>query len=157
MTIAVAVCSMLGGGEQRLKAAATWVGAPAPYAKELANRVVKEHPDMLDVIFHMTPPDATENFAVAAYTAKEQGLKSGEDDISVMKTRKPTVEVQKDGVRIGVLVPLHDRSSKTIGTLGLMYPYKTGEDEKKFLQVSEQIRDGLAKQIPSRSSLFKIQ
>jgi hypothetical protein len=124
------------------------------YAQRLVTQVINTHPDMLDVIFHVTPPNSSDNVAIAAYTAKERGAKSGEDDLGVIATGKPLVEVQKDGVRIGVLLPLKDGAAHTIGALGLMYDYRAGQDEQEFLRRSEMLRDELAIRIPSRAALF---
>jgi hypothetical protein len=124
------------------------------YAQRLVTDVIKTQPDMLDVIFHVTPPNSSDNVAIAAYTAKERGAKSGDDDLGVIATGKPLVEVQKDGVRIGVLLPLKDGAGQIIGALGLMYDYHAGQDEQQFLQRSEMIRDQLAGRIPSRAALF---
>jgi hypothetical protein len=93
--------------------------------------------------------------AVAAYADKERGLKSGADDLGVIVTGKPLVEVQKDGVQIGVVLPLKDRGGETIGSFGLMYTYHAGEDEKVYLVRSEKIRDQIAKAVASRGALFK--
>jgi len=124
-------------------------------AQRLVSDLINTHPDMLDVIFHVTPANSSDNVAIAAYTAKERGEKSGDDDLAVMATGKPLVEVQKDGVRIGVLLPLKDRTGQTIGALGLMYAYHAGQDEKQFLQRSEMIRDQLAGRITSSTALFQ--
>jgi hypothetical protein len=117
--------------------------------------VVKSHPGMLDAIFHMTLPGEGDNMAVAAYADKERGLKSGADDLGVIVTGKPLVEVQKDGVQIGVVLPLKDRGGETIGAFGLMYTYHAGEDEKVYLVRSEKIRDQIAKAVASRGALFQ--
>jgi hypothetical protein len=124
------------------------------YAQRLVADVINTHPDMLDVIFHVTPPNSSDNVAIAAYTAKERGAKSGDDDLGVIATGKPLCEVQKDGVRIGVLLPLIDGAGQTIGALGLMYDYHAGQDEQHFLRRSEMIRDQLGSRIPSRAVLF---
>ena len=125
------------------------------YAQRLVTEVINTNPDMLDVIFHVTPPNSNDNVAIAAYTAKERGAKSGEDDVGVIATGKPIVEVQRDGGSIGVLLPLKDEAAQTVGALGLMYDYRAGQDEQEFLRRSEMIRDQLASRIPSRAALFK--
>lgn len=126
----------------------------AIYAQQLVERTVESQKDLLDVIFHVKPPTANQNYAIAAFTEKERGATSGADDMDVAATGKPVVEVQKDGVRIGVLLPLKSKEGKTIGTLGLVYKYIAGEDEHQFLLRSERIRNGLARQIPSLAHLF---
>jgi hypothetical protein len=153
--ISVLALLVILGGVQLLAAEQEPQPSNPIFAQRLVEKTIKAHRDMLDVIFHVTPPNSTDNIAIAAYTSKERGAKSGDDDLGVMKTGKPVVEVQKDGVRIGVLLPLKDRSGSTIGALGLMYTYHAGQKEKDFLQRSEKIRDGLAKQIASRDALFE--
>lgn len=137
-------------------AAAEANGTPVlyPKAQALAEGVVTANPDMLDVLLHVTPPGKTKNIVVAAHLTAANGEDSGDDDIGVMKSGKPLVEVQKDGVRIGVLVQMQDNHHHAIGALGLMYPYHQGDDQKAVLARSYKIRDDLARQIPSRSALF---
>jgi hypothetical protein len=125
------------------------------YAKTLVLEVIHRNPDMLDVIFHVTRPGASDNYAIAAYTKKEEGGKSGDDDMGVVKTGVPLVEVQKDGVRIGVLVQLKDKHRHAIGALGLMYVYHAGDDPKEYLRRSEKVRDNVAKKIPNVAALFE--
>ena len=125
------------------------------YAQQLVDRTIADNPKMLDVIFHVTKPHETQNYAIAAHTRHELGAKSGKDDLGVAATGNPLVEVQKDGVRIGVIVQLHDRSGKPIGALGLMYPYKKGQATVDFLTRSQVIRDQLANKIPSADVLFE--
>lgn len=144
---------ILAAGAQSVRAEQTYTHTIP--AQRLVESTVAENRDLLDVILHVTPPDSTENIAVAAYTAKERGGKSGKDDLGVMQTGKPLVEVQKDGVRIGVLVQLRDRKGHPIGALGVMYPFHAGEDQQAFLKRSEAIRDRMAKQIGSREALFQ--
>ncbi len=124
------------------------------YAQRLVDETIARNPEMLDVIFHVAKTPESQNYAIAAHTRHELGSKSGEDDLGVATTGKPLVEVQKDGVRIGVIVQLHDRAGKSIGALGLMYPYTTGENKTALLSRSEIIRDKLAKEIESIDALF---
>ncbi len=157
MRIVLKWCALLGTLTlaPRLYAATDWATHPAPFAKKLAEKIVKSQPDLLDAIFHVTPPHTGQNVAVAAHTAKEQGSPSGVDDLSVITTGKPLVEVQKDGVRIGVVLPLQDHHRQTIGALGLMYVFHHGDKEQEFLARSEKIRDNLAREISSQQALFQ--
>ena len=128
--------------------------APPIFAQQLVDQTVEHQKGILDLIFHVTPPQEKQNYAIAAFTEKERGAKSGADDLDVATTGQPVVEVQKDGVRIGVLLPLKDRQGATIGTLGIVYTYKAGQAEQPFLRRSQSIRDTLARQIPAREALF---
>jgi hypothetical protein len=71
-----------------------------------------------------------------------------------MRTGAPLVEVQKDGVRLGILVQMRDAGHRTIGALGLMYPYKPGDDIEAQIRRSFAIRDALATRIASRDALI---
>jgi hypothetical protein len=126
----------------------------SPRAQRLVEQTITANPDMLDIIIHITPPHATQNIVVAAHLQHALGEASGDDDIGVMRTGKPLVEVQKDGVRIGVLVQLRDATGHAIGAVGLMYPYRAGADQAAFLKRSQALRDRMAHAIPSRGALF---
>lgn len=124
-----------------------------PHAQALADGVVQRNPDMLDVILHVSPTPDAKNIVVAAHLRKANGEASGDDDLGVAKTGAPLVEVQKDGVRLGILVQLRDAQHHAIGAVGLMYPYKPGDDIEAQMRRSFAIRDALAARIASRPAL----
>jgi hypothetical protein len=124
-----------------------------PRAQVLADQVIARNPDMLDVIMHVSPKPDAPNIVIAAHLTKANGEASGQDDLGVARTGAPLVEVQKDGVRLGVLVQMRDANHHPIGALGLMYPYKTGDDVEAAVRRSFAIRDGLAAKIASRGTL----
>ena len=127
---------------------------PFPHAQALADSIVAKNPDMLDVILHVSPTPTAANIVVAAHLRHANGETSGADDLGVMQTGAPLVEVQKDGVRLGILVQLRDAGHHAIGTVGLMYPYKPGDDIEAQVRRSFAIRDALARKIPSRAALI---
>lgn len=126
-----------------------------PHAQALAESVIVKNPGMIDVIMHVSPTPDAKNIVVAAHLARANGEASGADDIGVMNTGAPLVEVQKDGVRLGILVQMHDARHRPIGALGLMYPYKSGDDIEAAVLRSFAIRDALATRIPSREALVQ--
>ena len=126
-----------------------------PHAQALVEQVVAANPDMLDVLMHVTPPGSPNNIVIAAHLTHANGEASGADDLGVMRSGKPLVEVQKDGVRIGVLVQMRDAGNHPIGALGLMYPYHAGDDQAAILRRSFRIRDRLARQISTTAVLFR--
>ena len=126
---------------------------PFPHAQALVDGVVAKNPDMLDVILHVSPTPDAANIVVAAHLRHANGEPSGADDLGVMQTGAPLVEVQKDGVRLGILVQLRDAGHRTIGAVGLMYPYKPGDDVEAQVRRSFAIRDALARHIASRAAL----
>lgn len=134
--------------------ASAWAAsAPYPRAQSLVDGIVATNPDMLDAIMHVSPTPDAPNIVIAAHLTKANGEASGDDDLGVMKTGAPLVEVQKDGVRLGILVQLRDARHRAIGALGLMYPYKPGDDVEAQVRRAFAIRDRLAAKIPSREML----
>ena len=131
-----------------------WILHPAPTAKKMADDLVIQNDGLIDVIFHVTPAREHTNYAVAAYSAHEQGAPSGSDDLDVMTSGRPVAEVQKDGKRIGVLLPLFDVSLHRVGSVGLMFRYHSGDDQKAVIQRAEAIRNEIARQTPSLNALF---
>jgi hypothetical protein len=71
----------------------------------------------------------------------------------VAATGAPLVEVQKDGVRLGILVQMRDAHGRAIGAIGLMWPYRPGDDVEGRVRRSFAIRDELAARIPSLAAL----
>jgi hypothetical protein len=124
-----------------------------PHAQSLADGIVAKNGGMLDAIMHVSPQPDAKNVVIAAHLTKANGEDSGEDDLGVMKTGAPLVEVQKDGVRLGILVQMRDARHQVIGALGLMYAYKPGDDIEAAVRRSFAIRDALATRIPSRAAL----
>jgi hypothetical protein len=124
-----------------------------PHAQALADGIVAKNPGMLDVIMHVSPTTGAQNIVIAAHLTKANGEASGDDDLGVMNTGAPLVEVQKDGVRLGILVQMRDAKHHVIGALGLMYPYKPGDDVEAAVRRSFAIRDQLAARIASREML----
>ncbi len=114
--------------------------ASYPRAQVLADQVIARNPDMLDAIMHVSPTPDAPNIVIAAHLQKANGEASGEDDLGVARTGAPLVEVQKDGVRLGILMQMRDARHHPIGALGLMYPYKPGDDVEAAVRRSFAIR-----------------
>src|SRR2546421_2163298 len=93
------------------------------YAQELVDQVVAKHPDLLVVVMHVTPPQATGN-AIIASNIGRIGKPGDEDDLRVIETGKPNLEVAHGGNRYEVELVLRDVAGETIGALGLVWPYK---------------------------------
>ncbi|EJU14755.1 hypothetical protein LH128_02049 [Sphingomonas sp. LH128] len=129
--------------------------AHAPKATALVAHTMTRNPGLLDILLHVTPPGSNTNSVVAAHLPDDLGEISGDDDVGVARTGKPLVEVQKDGVRIGVLLQLRDARRRPIGAVGIMAPWHEGDSQKAALERAVRIRDEMARQIPSRAALFR--
>jgi len=130
-------------------------GAPAKiYAQTLVNQTVAKYPDLLVVAMHVTPPKASENVIIASNIGRI-GKKADAEDLKVIKTGETLAKVNKNGDRFEVELVLHDASRNPIGTLAIVFPYKTGDDKSQFEKRAEMIRDELGRQIPQAAKLME--
>lgn len=124
------------------------------HAQKLVDGTLSEHPELIVLAMHVTPPKATDNTIVASNFGRI-GKKADNDDMKVINTGEPIVGVYAEGKRYGVEIPLRDASNKTIGALSVGFRYKSG-DEKAFLSTAERVRDELQKRIPSVEGLIEL-
>jgi hypothetical protein len=124
------------------------------YAQELVNQTVAKYPDLLVVAMHVTPPKSSQNVIIASNIGRI-GKKADAEDKKVINTGETLAKVNKNGDRFEVELPLHDASSKPIGALAIVFPYKAGDDASQFEKRAELIRDELAPQIPQLSKLME--
>jgi hypothetical protein len=134
--------------------------APAPaaipvkiYAQELVDRTVARYPDLLVVVMHVTLPKSTGNVIIASNIGRI-GKPADEDDLRVISTGKPNLEVGHGGRRYEVELVLRDAAGDTLGALGLVWPYRTGDDPAAFQREAEKIRDALARRILNAANLM---
>jgi len=76
---------------------------------------------------HVTPPGQTENVIVASYIGRI-GKKADEDDLRVIETGKPNLEVNKKGDHFEVELVRQDKPGKTIGAVGIVFNYEKGKE-----------------------------
>jgi hypothetical protein len=123
------------------------------YAQELVDRVVAANPALLVAVMHVTPPKAAQNVIIASNIGRI-GKPGDDDDMRVIDTGRAHHEVSHGGGRYEVELVLRDAAGETIGALGLVWPYKPGEDKAGFETRAETIRDGLARLILNVANLM---
>ncbi len=123
------------------------------YGQELIDRVVAKNPDLLVAVMHVTPPKSPDNVIIASNIGRI-GKLGDEDDLRVINTGKPNLEVGHGGNRFEVELVLRDVAGETIGALGLVWPYKAGQDKAPFEKKAHQIRDALAGRILNAANLM---
>ena len=128
--------------------------AEKTYAQHLIDEAIKKHPDVLVLAMHVTPPNSSDNVIIASNIGR-LGKKADEDDLAVIKTGEPKLEVNKAGDRFEVELPLLDASRRTVGALGVVFPYKNGDDKSEFQKKAEQIRNELARRISHVENLVE--
>ena len=124
------------------------------YAQELVDRTVAANPDLLIIVMHVTPPKSRENVIIASNIGRI-GKPGDEDDLRVIETGKANLEVAANGERFEVELPMRDVNGATIGALGLVWPYRAGQDQAPFAAKAERIRDGLAKRTLNVANLME--
>ena len=123
------------------------------YAQELVDRTVARNPDLQVIVMHVTPPKAAGNIIIASNIGRI-GKAADEDDLRVIDTGKPNIEVGHGGTRFEVELPLQDVSGSTIGALGLVWPYSKGQDKSRLIKKAQQIRDALGRRVLNAANLL---
>jgi hypothetical protein len=124
------------------------------YAQKLVDETLAKHPEVVILAFHVTPPKSQENVIIASNIGRI-GKKADEDDLRVIRTGKPNLEVNATGDHFEVELVLQDVAGNTIGCAGVVFPYKPGADKAKLQKTAELIRDEIRKQTPNREKLFE--
>jgi len=113
------------------------------------------HPDVVIIGMHVSSKDGGEDYPILASNIGRFGKKADEDDLRVIHTGKPNLEVNKKGNHFEVELPLQNQDKKTIGAIGIVFNYKPGVDKAELQKKAEHIRDELTKQIPSLEKLYE--
>ena len=123
------------------------------YAQKLLDETLAKHKDVVIMAMHVTPPGKTENVIIASNIGRI-GKKADEDDMRVIETGKPNLEVNKKGDHFEVELVLQDQSGKTIGAVGIVFMYEKGK-EAEFQKRAEQVRDEMRQKTPTIAKLFE--
>jgi len=123
------------------------------YAQKLLDETLANHKEVVIMAMHVTPPGKTENVIIASNIGRI-GKKADEDDMRVIETGKPNLEVNKKGDHFEVELVLQDQSGKTIGAVGIVFMYEKGK-EAEFQKKAEQVRDEMKQKTPTIAKLFE--
>src|SRR6516165_12263372 len=133
---AVLLTIVLGAGV--LVAQTKTEAKPDIFAQKLVDEALTKHPEVIIIAMHVTPPGKTENVIIASNIGR-YGKKADEDDLRVIHTGKPNLEVNATGNHFEVEMALHDASKKTIGAVACVYNYKNGDDKEALHKKAEQV------------------
>lgn len=123
------------------------------YAQKLVDETLANHREVVIMAMHVTPPGKTDNIIIASNIGRI-GKKADEDDMRVIETGKPNLEVNKKGDHFEVELVLQDQSGKTIGAVGIVFMYEKGK-EAEFQKKAEQVRDEMKQKTPNLAKLFE--
>ena len=128
------------------------------YAQQLVERTTARHRELVEFDLHMREPRSGDRIIVAAKSAKRIGAKSDADDLDVVKTGTPFVEVNRRADQnVEVHLPLLDMTGKVIGEVEMTFPYPPGSglDKDALIRAGELIRDEVSQQIPNEAAMFE--
>ncbi len=124
------------------------------YAQELVDQTLERHPEVIILAMHVRPPNGKDNVIIASNIGRI-GKKADEDDMKVVETGTPNLEVNKNGDRFEAEIVLQDASGKPIGALSVVFSYKSGDDKSRFQQMAEKVRDEMKGKTPTLGRLFE--
>src|SRR5258708_35121365 len=99
------------------------------YAQYLTAQALAHHPEVLGLTMHVTPPGGANNVIIASNVAP-LGKVADEDDLRVIKSQQPLVEVTRAGDRLAVELPLLHASLRPVGVLAVQLAFKPGADRQ---------------------------
>lgn len=124
------------------------------YGQELVDQVVAKNRRLLVIALHASPPNVP-NYPIVASNIGRIGKAADEDDMRVITTEKTNLEIAHGNTRFEVELVLRDVAGNNIGALGLVFPYKNGDDRKALEAKAIGIRDWLARRIPDSAGLIE--
>ena len=129
-------------------------------AQALTDQVLKRHPDVLVVAFHVQIPGEPINRVVAinqAQWGKFLWRPSDDIDTDTTKTQRTVVQVIPATYRMEVHMPLHTKTGATIATLVCVWNFRDEEEAPELMRRSQQIRHEIAPDITSVAQLLGAQ
>ncbi len=126
---------------------------PNTYAQKLIDQGLAKHPDIVIFVFHVKNQDGSD-YPIVASNIGRYGKKADEDDLRVIHTGKPNLEVNATGNHFEVEMALHDKSNNVLGAVAVVFNYKAGDDKEALHKKAEKIREEVEKQIPSLTKLL---
>jgi hypothetical protein len=132
------------------------------YAQQLAEETMKAHPELLSVTLHGVPPGMNDAYTMFAGSYLDRiGNADDPDDIDVSKKGITIVDprwhrTQDPAPKFVVLMPLRNAAHENIGLVVYAFkvPVESNAGERKFYLEALDLRDALAKRIPSYAALF---
>ena len=129
--------------------------APSRYAQALIDREVALHPAVAVLAMHVTPPKSAGNIIIAANIPRLIGKPADADDLRVSNSGQTFLAINKAGDHYEVQLPLLDANRRRLGSLGVVFPYRAGDNKAAFEAQATQIRDELSRRISHAGNLME--
>ena len=165
--LAIAITGLVAFGSAGAQAADKNWTPPAHkiYGQQLSDETMTQHPELLSITLHGTPPGMSDVYTMFAGSFPERiGNADDPDDIDVIKKGITIVDPRwnrtKDNPKkFVVLMPMRDAAGQNVGLV--VYAFKnppansnTTASELEYLKKSATLRDELQKKISSFNALF---
>ncbi len=132
------------------------------YAQALSDQTMKAHPELLSVTLHGLAPGTPDAYTMFAGSYPERiGNADDPDDIDVSKKGITIVDPRwhrtKDtSPKFVVLMPMRNAKGENIGLIVYAFkvPVAGNQYERTLYSKALDLRDGIAKSIPSYDALF---
>jgi len=139
--------------------------APAQkiYAQALADRILKEHPELISVTLQGNPPGAAKDvYTMFAGSFPERiGNACGPDDVDVILKGITIIDprwrrTNDPAKKFVILTPLRDKTGENVGLLVLAYKNDgaSAKSDDEFYAATMKLRLGLQPAIGSFAALF---
>jgi len=126
---------------------------PAPFAQKLVDQALDKHPEVILLAIHAEVPGHG-NLIVASNFGRI-GKKGDEDDMRCIHTGKPNLEVALP--HFEVELALKDTAGETLGAVGVVFNYKTGDDKDRLVKIANQVESEMQRQLPNAAKLVAAQ
>jgi hypothetical protein len=124
------------------------------YAQALVDRALVRHPNVVILALHAQPPQVKNNVIVASNIGRI-GKKADEDDMHVITSGESKLELNETGDRYEVEQTLLDVSGSVIGAVGVVFPYRKGQDTAPLQKEAAQVRDEISRRISNVGNLVQ--
>ena len=137
-TLAAALCAQSPAANEK----------PNTHAQKLVDQQLAKHPEIVILVFHVKNTDKSDYPIIASNIGRYE-KKADEDDMRVIQTAKPNLEVNATGNHFEVEMALHD-----LGAIAVVYNYKNGDSKEAFHKKAELVRADVEKKIASLAQLM---
>ncbi len=117
-------------------------------AQSVLDALFDAHPNVVISAVHITPPGQSVNVIVAS-TIGRIGKPADEDDLHVITSGETKLELDPNGDRYEVELPLHDAAGATVGAIGVVFNYSASTDKLACQHEAEAFRDAYQAKLPS--------
>ncbi|BCG05112.1 hypothetical protein PPGU19_096800 (plasmid) [Paraburkholderia sp. PGU19] len=100
------------------------------YAQSLVEKTLTAHPELTVLALHVKPPASQDNIIIASNIGRI-GKKADTDDLSVLQSGKPRMEMTKAG-DLSVELVMRDANGRPIGVIGSTFRFHPGTMSQWF-------------------------